>query len=62
MVRVRQGIAVNMLHHGSTITEYLVKLEKGVKWICLRPQRRLSVLEFDGKKDGFENTPKILFG
>lgn len=62
MVKIRHGIVVNMLHHGSAITEYTVKLEKGVKWICLRPQRKLSVLEFDGKKEGFENTPTILFG
>jgi len=51
-----------MLHHGSDAAEYSVRMRDGRKWICIRPERHFSALEFDVQRDGFENVPKVLLG
>lgn len=62
MPRFRQSVGVNMLYHGSSISKYLLIEKEGKKWICIRPDRQVSKLDFDAKKKGFEKVPTVLFG
>jgi len=62
MTKFRYGTAVNMISHGSDVTEYKVRREDGKEWICIRPERHYSRLEHDVREQGFERVPEVLFG
>lgn len=62
MPKFRHISATMGINHGSAAAEYVVKRIGGEKWVCIRPQRLISVFEFDSKKEGFERVPVVLLG
>lgn len=62
MPRFRHISATMGINHGSSAAEYIVKRIGGDKWVCIRPQRGISIFEFDSKKEGFERVPVVLLG
>ena len=62
-LRFRDLVVVESTSHGSQIDNYAItRDENNVRWICIRPKRSVSALEFDVKEEGFSRVPVVLFG